>query len=339
MERSDRINVLFEKFLAQQCSPREVEELIALMQQAEAEHALSDQMKKIWDDLRFDTTEYELDWKSIYQSVVSNQQHADDVLRHATGKRKRSSYYIAACMLIALSFTAFFYFSKKPSASKETLAQAQPFPTKQQKKQTIHLQDGSAVTLNTTAKLNYPATFSNNRRDVYLQGEAYFDIKHIDTKPFYVHIGNVVVKVLGTAFNIKADSLHKNVEVTVTRGKVQVIKNKATLGVLTASQQLSVNDNSEDVVIKAVNTEEVLKWKPAEIFFNDISMKDAMKMLEKRFGVTVQFVNIQIAMCNVTATFTEDDTMEDMLAVLCAVSKSEYTVNNNIININGNGCN
>jgi transmembrane sensor len=340
MEKSDRINFLFEKYLAQQCSFREVEELVALLQQAEAEQALSGQMKKIWDDLRFDQTEYEADWSGMYHSIINSQQHADHVLRRATHKSK-IRYHIAAGIVLVFSVAAWFFIALKHTSPPASIAQEKIAPVIEHdsKRQTLHLNDGSAVTLNAAANLNYPTTFNKKRRDVYLKGEAYFDIKHMDAKPFYVHVGDVTIRVLGTAFNIKADSLQKHVEVTVTRGKVQVIKNETTLGVLTASQQLSVNNTSSNVVIKTVNTAEVLKWKPAEIFFNDITMKEVMRQVEQRFGTHVTFVNPQIALCSITATFTEDDTLEEMLDVICAVSKLQYSIADNNIKIDGNGCN
>ncbi|MFT3748289.1 MAG: FecR domain-containing protein [Agriterribacter sp.] len=340
MERSDRINFLFEKFLAQQCSLREVEELVALLQQAEAEQALSGQMKKIWEDLRFDRTEYKVDWPKMYNSIITSQQHADQVLRRATHKR-RSHYYIAAAFVIVLSVSTYFLIPSKGTSNNTSLAQQKITPVNEadSKRQTIHLKDGSTVTLNTAASLDYPAAFNEKRRDVYLKGEAYFDIRHMDSKPFFVHVGAVTIKVLGTAFNIKADTLQDHVQVTVTRGKVQVLKNAKTLGVLTASQQLSVNDTSGKVVIKTVNTQEVLRWKPAEIFFNDITIREAMQQLEQRFGVHINVVNPQAALCNITATFTEDDSLEQMLDVICAVSKLQYSISKNNIKIEGNGCN
>jgi len=110
MERSDRINILFEKYLAQQCTAREIEELVAFLQQAEAENALTDQMRKIWDDLSFDKTEYEVNWSGIYDSVINNQQQADKLLSRATAKTRRRNYLIVTAVLLTLIVTCFFLF-------------------------------------------------------------------------------------------------------------------------------------------------------------------------------------------------------------------------------------
>ena len=112
MDRSDRINLLFEKYLAQQCTAREIEELVALLQQAEAENALTDQMKKIWDDIRFDKTEYEVDWSKIYDSVINNQQQADKLLSRATAKTKMRKYLIIGVILLTVIATCFFLLRK-----------------------------------------------------------------------------------------------------------------------------------------------------------------------------------------------------------------------------------
>jgi ferric-dicitrate binding protein FerR (iron transport regulator) len=86
-------------------------------------------------------------------------------------------------------------------------------------RQLINLPDGSKVVLNANSKLEYPPGFSNNTREVYLDGEAYFDIAHDPGKPFIVHTGSISTRVLGTAFNINAYRSQQFVEVTVTRVK------------------------------------------------------------------------------------------------------------------------
>jgi hypothetical protein len=68
-------------------------------------------------------------------------------------------------------------------------------------------------------------------------------------------------------------------------------------------------------------------------------MEEVASRLEKRFAVTIEFVNPAVKNCRISATFSEDDLPEEILAVVCAVSKSEYTITNKKIMINGKGCN
>src|SRR6185312_10166531 len=206
------------------------------------------------------------------------------------------------------------------------------------KRQTIHLPDGSTAILNADSHLDYPSAFTGRTREIYLSGEAYFDIKHDPSKPFLVHTGKIVTRVLGTAFDIRAYPDDETIKVTVTRGKVQVLKENKSLGLLTANQQISFSKTTEQAIRKTVDSKALVAWKPEEIAFNDISMLDAAKKIEERFNVQVEFANPLIKNCRVTATFSEDDMLDEMLTVVCGVTKSEYTIQNNKIIIDGKGC-
>jgi transmembrane sensor len=112
----------------------------------------------------------------------------------------------------------------------------------------ITLPDGSSVWLNAGSKLTFDGDFSRNNRNVFLEGEGYFDV--VKTKiPFYVNVTGATVKVLGTAFNVKAYPDEKIIEATVTRGTVQVFENQANTReaariVLYANQKVSIIKNT-----------------------------------------------------------------------------------------------
>ncbi|MBX3254482.1 MAG: FecR domain-containing protein [Chitinophagaceae bacterium] len=343
MNGSDRINELFEKYLGKECTPEEVRELIKLLQKAEAELVLDERMKMIWDTLRDNERHFDIDWKKMYKAIVNSQQQTEHLIKTATRKNRLFLKSTAAALLIIISVAVGFYFlgNRKEQQDYDLVQQTvagkpgQP----QVKRQVIHLPDGSTVTLNAAARLNYPPVFSDKSRDVYLEGEAFFDVRHIEGRPFYVHAGQITVKVLGTAFNIKAIPAGKTVEVTVTRGKVQVLSDTAALGVLTASQQMSVPDGKiKDAVIKIVDTQNVMSWKPAEFFLNDVTLKEVALSIEEWYGMKMRFVNERLADCRVTATFSEDDTVQEMMEVLCGVTRATYTITNNLITIDGKGC-
>jgi ferric-dicitrate binding protein FerR (iron transport regulator) len=313
---------------------------VSLLQRAEAEEQLSEPMKALWESLISNPVEYDVDWNKMYNSIVESQEHADMVIKRSTS-RSRSIYFAAAILiLIAGSSLIWFLYSTSssvlpPATQVVTAPQIKPQATHQ----TIHLPDGSTVILNSGSTLNYPSAFSKGRRDVYLTGEGFFDIRHDPSNPFFVHAGKLVVKVLGTVFNIRSYPQQENIQVTVTRGKVQVLRNEKTLGILTASQQITFLNSSEHVKLTSADTLAVTAWKPAELHFNDITMEEAARKIEKRFDMTVEFSNPAIKECRVTATFSENDIAEEVLAVICAVSKAEYSIINKKIVINGKGCN
>ena len=124
----------------------------------------------------------------------------------------------------------------------------------------VSLPDGSAVWLNAGSKLSFNQHFSRKNRDIMLEGEAYFDVKK-GKIPFYVMVTGATVKVLGTAFNVKAYPDEKIIETTVTRGIVQVYDNpgnstEATRIVLHANQKVSI---IKSTVNPSLNTDAVTR--------------------------------------------------------------------------------
>lgn len=340
MDQSSRLNFLFEKWLRRNCSPEETEELVLLLQQDPIPGSLHERLSVLWEKVKEENAEYPVDWEAMYQRVI----HSEEGLP-VIGRRNHLVWLkVAAAVLVLFGGTLVWRYLSGRSAAPEkadttealTLQKDKPPPVN--KRQTIHLPDGSTAILNADSHLDYPSAFTGRTREIYLSGEAYFDIKHDPSKPFLVHTGKIVTRVLGTAFDIRAYPDDETIKVTVTRGKVQVLKENKSLGLLTANQQISFSKTTEQAIRKTVDSKALVAWKPEEIAFNDISMLDAAKKIEERFNVQVEFANPLIKNCRVTATFSEDDMLEEMLTVVCGVTKSEYTIQNNKIIIDGKGC-
>jgi transmembrane sensor len=342
MSNQSRLQLLFARYLQRACSPQEVEELISLLHQGDADNVLDAQMRAVWEQHTNNQAANTVNWKNMYESITSTREKFPSLSRHSKWMHWRR-YAAAATLLPLLGMGIYWFFGRETALThQQPVAGNTTIPIKKQvaaTRQTIHLPDGSTVILNEESRLNYPSVFTGKSRNVYLTGEGFFDIQHNPRQPFIVHTGKISIKVLGTAFNVKTLPLSQDIEVTVTRGKVQVLNEDKSIGIITASQQLSYISGTGYVTKATVDTLPVLAWKPAEIFFNDISMEEVASRLEKRFAVNIEFSNPAIKNCRVSATFSEDDLPEEILAVVCAVSKSAYTITNKKIIINGKGCN
>jgi transmembrane sensor len=331
-----RLQLLFAKYLQRSCTPQEVEELFGLLNQAANHRHLDEAMLDVWEQLKKDNPEYPVNWDAMYASITTTPDLEIPRVKRFIWMR----YAAAAAVIGGLVVSVYLFTNRTPAkpipviSDNKTISNT-PNPTNS--RQTIHLPDGSTAILNAGSKLNYPSAFTHDRRDVYLSGEGFFDIYHDTRRPFFVHIGKLYIKVLGTAFNIKAYPADERIEVTVTRGKVQVFKENQPVIVLKASQQFSFSNITEAIVTKLVDTIPVVAWKPAEIYFNDITMGEAARQMEQRFGLVIEFTDPSARTCKVTATFSEDDLAEEMLTVLCAITKTEYTITNKKVTINGKG--
>lgn len=210
-------------------------------------------------------------------------------------------------------------------------------PANQQRQ--VLLADGSKISLNAKSQLKYPKAFYGRTREVYLSGEAYFDIEHDTSKPFIIHTGKVITTVLGTAFNIKEDSRQHTVVVTVTRGKVSVANGEHPLGVITPNHQISFNTVSHQHSQQEVNVKPVIAWLESDMHFDDITFATVASRLEQRFNIKISFANEKIKNCRFTGTALRDDKLDRILNVLCAFNNATYrTERNGNIVIDGPGC-
>lgn len=152
----------------------------------------------------------------------------------------------------------------------------------------ITLADGSVIILNNDSKLKYPKVFNDTLREVYLEGEAFFEVAKNKLKPFVVKTGKLSVKVLGTSFNIKHYKADENINVVVATGKVGVkAAGNQNTWLLTPGNQLLYNKLTTNVVQNLVDPSDYTAWKRSELIFKDERLEDICKRLERWYDVKI----------------------------------------------------
>lgn len=207
-------------------------------------------------------------------------------------------------------------------------------------KKEITLADHSQVWVNAGSEIKYPKNFNGRVREVYLSGEAYFDIAHDAHRPFIIHTGKVITTVLGTAFNIREDKSKSTIEITVSRGKVSVANGEKLLGVLTPDQQISFNTVKEETIRETVNADAVIAWQQSGVHFDDVRFADAVLQLQQRFHVKIDFANDKLKDCRFTGASLNGELLDHILKVICAFNNATYLKRSDgSIIIHGAGCN
>lgn len=241
----------------------------------------------------------------------------------------------AAILLIGVLLYLYSPFFGKQNSSAQLLALNVPAHQQRQ----LTLADGSTIWINAGSKVEYPKQFDGKTREVYLSGEAYFDIKHDPSKPFIIHTGEVRTTVLGTAFNIKEDTNSDQIIVTVTQGKVSVAKGSEVLGIVTPNQEISFNTRNNTYVLANVNAQKAIEWQRKDLYFDDISFADAAIKLEQRFKVKISFENKKISACRFTGTALNGENLDQILKVICSFNNASYQIQaDGRILIKGEGC-
>lgn len=153
------------------------------------------------------------------------------------------------------------------------------------------LADGTKVWVNSDTKLKYPVQFIGNKREVYLEGEAYFEVKKDKRKPFIVKTyAGMDVEVLGTKFNVDAYKDNENIKTTLLSGKVRVSKDKESK-ILKPNQQAVFDRASNKIVKKEVDAYRFIAWKDGKFLFENERFEDIMIKLSRWYDVEVFYMN------------------------------------------------
>ncbi|WP_163410728.1 FecR family protein [Flavobacterium ajazii] len=338
---------LFENYLQKKLSEVEEQKLMELIRNGEYDDFIKEKIHVMLKEKTGSEVMGNEESAYILRCILSEPNNNREVIRLEPEKRTRKKVlrviFAAASIiaLIAIGNSLFF----KPKTSITTPVMEQPVIAENTSvdfsgKQLIHLPDGSTVLLNDNSSLKYEQnSFNNKTREVTLTGEAFFDIKRNETKPFIVHTGKVQTKVLGTAFNINTHNSSNNIEVTVTRGKVQVGDAQKIYGIITPNQQIKVNKNTLSFEQNKISASIVTEWKSNYLILDDINMEEAIALISQKYKVQISLTNEKIKNCRITASFLNDEDLDHVLKVISSVIETEYRYNKaGTIILDGKGC-
>jgi ferric-dicitrate binding protein FerR (iron transport regulator) len=191
------------------------------------------------------------------------------------------------------------------------------------------LSDGTIVYLNKGSIIRQSPAFDQQKREVYIEGEVYFDVAPDANQPFTVYTQTLITRVLGTAFNVRTNG--KGQTITVTKGRVEV-SSKAEKQQLAANQQLEYEDGKV-VVQHNIDAAGRLGWKPADYQFDNVNIGDITALLERRFKVKVIFASNALRTQKITAAIGDEDSLIDVMQIISLVSHLKYSIQQNTVNI------
>lgn len=201
------------------------------------------------------------------------------------------------------------------------------------------LDDGTKIWLNKNSTLSYNKAFGQHKREITLEGEAYFDVVKNISVPLFIHAGNIDIEVKGTAFNVNAYKSSKDIEVALVRGLVQVSDrlNSNRRFLLHPNEKLTFN-NSENIeqgnfLVRSVETEALwndTKWIADTLTFNKEKLKDLVVRMEKKFDLKIEIQSEKLKEKRFSGTFVSEN-VEQVLAALKLSYPLRYTINNRLV--------
>lgn len=191
----------------------------------------------------------------------------------------------------------------------------------------MNLEDGSFIHMNAVSRVTYPIQFEEDKREIALTGEAYFDIERDEVRPFNIKVKDYQVQVLGTSFNIQAYEDEDDFSVTVESGKVKVVLDGtgSNSAILQKNQKLVYNPKTREFKILEVESAEELNWRKGILHFDSTPMSKVEKMLERWYGIDLIISNKEIYNKTLTGLH-HNESLESVLEALSFATETKYAV-------------
>ncbi|MDN3669493.1 DUF4974 domain-containing protein [Echinicola jeungdonensis] len=192
----------------------------------------------------------------------------------------------------------------------------------------LTLSDGTQVWLNAGSTLKYPTAFVGKERNVELTGEAYFEVKRDENKPFKVISGEQVVQVLGTSFNVSSYQEEPTVFTTLVEGKVNVyLDNDPQNHQILSPNQQSVLEKGENSLLKReVDVAEYISWKDGWFYFKEKPLETIVADLSRWYDVSFQFDNQGAKKLPFTGKIRRYEDLEDILKLLEKTKEVQFKI-------------
>lgn len=152
----------------------------------------------------------------------------------------------------------------------------------------LNLPDGSKVWLNAESSLTFPDSFTEDKRQIKLQGEAYFTIAKDKARPFIIEAGGLDIEVLGTEFNVNAYPNENIVATTLVEGLVKITKEKNHV-ILKPSEKNTWNRSSGAFITEKTNVNTATSWKDGYFTFDETNIYDIMPQLARWYNIDVEY--------------------------------------------------
>ena len=198
----------------------------------------------------------------------------------------------------------------------------------------LELADGTLVWLNSDSELRYPVKFAGSQRDVWLKGEGYFEVSKNPEKPFRVVVDDMIVKVLGTSFNINAYKDRGNILTTLVSGKVDIQDMSGkSLVVMSPNQQVDFRHGKISSV-QEVDITRFVSWIDGKFYFNDMTLENIMSQLQRWYDIEVFFVDEEMKSYPFTGVIRRDFTAGQIFEIIEKTTRVKFNVRGKCVTVN-----
>ena len=311
MKEGHDIKSITEKYIKGQCTPEELEEAVILFADPYYNIQLQPTLLDYWNnEEKSGTSDIPVEDLTIILDKVHHRINLeqDKKLKSRIKKLIFTVSKIAAILIIGIFLgLSVQYLKKKEPVYFTSIA---PKGSVSQ----MVLPDNSIVYLNAGSKLKYTVEGLNGKREVFLEGEAWFDVTKNEKKPFVVHTSFYDVNVTGTQFNVKAYKTDDEIATTLEEGSVNITSSEnlklAETSVLQPGEQLVYNTQKKTIKVRDVEPRMFTAWKDNKLIFINMNLKELFVVLQRKYGVDIQVTNNLILDYHYDGTIKNESILE-----------------------------
>ena len=209
----------------------------------------------------------------------------------------------------------------------------------------VYLVDGSKITLQPGASIKHIAFLQKDKREIYLDGDAFFEVAKDPNRPFYVYTNDIVLRVLGTSFNVRRDKTSGNMTVLVRTGKVSVYKRNNIAkpefiltpneGIRYTAQTQSIEKSNPDRDFLKSNSKPAAI--PVNFNFEETPVANIFSILQDAYGIKIHFDEQVFSKCSIN-TSMGDEPFDEKLQIICEAVGANYQIDHNEVFVTGTPC-
>jgi ferric-dicitrate binding protein FerR (iron transport regulator) len=330
---------LIQRYISGDCTSDEYRIVEQWMDEDPANQNLVKDLTKIWEgapaeDFHVNTEDA---WKKFHKQHM--RQPGSDSKQYYSSHRNNWKTVItrAAAVILVVALAGFFswqYISNGKQQEEKPVIAMQKLTTKKGEKKQITFSDGTTITLNVASTLRFPKNFKGTDREVYLSGEAYFNVAHEKNRPFIVHTPETAIKVLGTQFDVRAWKEDEKTSVGVRSGKVALFSsdslNKEPSHIFLTNGQAASVRSGHISSKRNINVANMALWKSGGMYFKNTPFSKVVKRIEQRFDVQIKIENPGLEDVPFTSTFKHVG-LKEILNVITASMGIQYAVKDSAI--------
>lgn len=332
---------LLKRYFRNQCTLDEIEQVLDWFQTKEGQQYFAENldrdMHKYADDDRL-LLDPDVPSESLLKRIQQSKQRVKSPLekKNPIWQRKLIAAVIVCALLAGAGF--FIFQSEINSSSTIHSESIRTITTLDDQHRLVTLSDGTKIRLNSNSTIKIPNPFASDKRNVTLNGEAWFDVAHEENRPFHIQAGQATIDVLGTEFNVKMDDIAGNVQVAVAEGRVSLNNSHHENGssaILTQNTYAVYNIDSREILIEHTPVENYMSWISGKLFFYNEPLWVVSRYIERLYDVSFQFNNESLKELPLSTNMAREN-LPDVLNIIAQTLGIDYTLENNTVTWNDN---